>query len=287
MRDEKVRTTTNNSGGVQGGISNGEDIFFRVAFKPTSTIARDQKTVTTSGEETTLAARGRHDPCVLPRAVPIVEAMAALVLCDHALRQNAISEIGNRRPDRYKASEFVLVPTCRFFFPQSEIRHPKSPALRFGRRFSSPSRSFCILFEMIRGWRLGILRQLMRVAAVVAAYAAACFGGDLLVPLLRPFLQMPDFVISALAGAILAMIVYGIIASLGSILFKRTAQQSSGAVRLVYGLSGAAVGLCFGAFFIWLMLVGIRIGWFHRRRAGAGAGRRVESCRANLVRRTM
>ena len=92
VRDEKIRTTTNNSGGVQGGISNGEDIFFRVAFKPTSTIARDQKTVTASHEETTLAARGRHDPCVLPRAVPIVEAMAALVLCDHALRQRAISE---------------------------------------------------------------------------------------------------------------------------------------------------------------------------------------------------
>jgi len=92
VREEKVRTRTNNSGGVQGGISNGEDIFFRVAFKPTSTLARDQKTVTASGEETTLAARGRHDPCVLPRAVPIVEAMAALVLCDHALRQKAISE---------------------------------------------------------------------------------------------------------------------------------------------------------------------------------------------------
>jgi chorismate synthase len=92
VRDGQVRTTTNNSGGVQGGISNGEDIFFRVAFKPTSTIALDQKTVTASHEETTLAARGRHDPCVVPRAVPIVEAMAALVLCDHALRQKAISD---------------------------------------------------------------------------------------------------------------------------------------------------------------------------------------------------
>jgi chorismate synthase len=91
IRDQKVRTTTNHSGGVQGGISNGENIFFRVAFKPTSTIAREQKTVTAAGEETTLAARGRHDPCVLPRAVPIVEAMAALVLCDHALRQRAIA----------------------------------------------------------------------------------------------------------------------------------------------------------------------------------------------------
>ncbi len=92
IREGKVRTETNNSGGVQGGISNGENIFFRVAFKPTSTIARVQKTVTASGEETTLAARGRHDPCVLPRAVPIVEAMAALVLCDHALRQKAIAD---------------------------------------------------------------------------------------------------------------------------------------------------------------------------------------------------
>jgi chorismate synthase len=89
-RTGKIRTATNNSGGVQGGISNGEEIYFRVAFKPPATIALEQKTVTTSNEETALTARGRHDPCVLPRAVPIVEAMAALVLCDHALRQNAI-----------------------------------------------------------------------------------------------------------------------------------------------------------------------------------------------------
>ena len=89
-RTGKIRTATNNSGGVQGGISNGEEIYFRVAFKPPATIALEQKTVTTSNEETALTARGRHDPCVLPRAVPIVEAMAALVFCDHALRQNAI-----------------------------------------------------------------------------------------------------------------------------------------------------------------------------------------------------
>jgi chorismate synthase len=91
-RAGRIRTTTNNSGGVQGGISNGEDIYFRVAFKPPATIALQQKTVTRSKEQTDLAARGRHDPCVLPRAVPIVEAMAALVLCDHALRQRAIQE---------------------------------------------------------------------------------------------------------------------------------------------------------------------------------------------------
>jgi chorismate synthase len=91
MRNDRVRTSTNKSGGVQGGISNGEEIYFRVAFKPTATIAREQSTVTASHEQTKLAARGRHDPCVLPRAVPMVEAMAALVLCDHALRQRAIS----------------------------------------------------------------------------------------------------------------------------------------------------------------------------------------------------
>jgi len=91
IRGGKVRTSTNFSGGIQGGISNGEDIYFHVAFKPTATIAREQKSVTESGQATKLAARGRHDPCVLPRAVPMVEAMAALVLCDHALRQRAIN----------------------------------------------------------------------------------------------------------------------------------------------------------------------------------------------------
>jgi chorismate synthase len=87
MREGKVHTITNLSGGIQGGISNGEPIFFRIAFKPTATIFQAQQTVTTTGEETELKARGRHDPCVLPRAVPMVEAMAALVLADHALRQ--------------------------------------------------------------------------------------------------------------------------------------------------------------------------------------------------------
>lgn len=82
-----VRTRTNRSGGVQGGISNGEDIVLRVAFKPTATILHEQDTVDTDGNDTTIKARGRHDPCVLPRAVPIVEAMIALVLADHLLRQ--------------------------------------------------------------------------------------------------------------------------------------------------------------------------------------------------------
>lgn len=94
IEGERVRTSTNHSGGIQGGISNGEDIYFRVAFKPTATIVREQQTVTAAGEATKLAARGRHDPCVLPRAVPMVEAMARLVLCDHALRQRAIARVG-------------------------------------------------------------------------------------------------------------------------------------------------------------------------------------------------
>lgn len=80
------RTKTNRSGGIQGGISNGENIILRVAFKPTATIRKEQKTVTREGQETSLAAKGRHDPCVLPRAVPMVEAMVALVLCDSLLR---------------------------------------------------------------------------------------------------------------------------------------------------------------------------------------------------------
>ena len=84
------RTTTNHSGGIQGGISNGEDLVCRVAFKPTGTISSEQKTVTRDGEATTLAAKGRHDPCVLPRAVPMVEAMVLLSLADHWMRQRAI-----------------------------------------------------------------------------------------------------------------------------------------------------------------------------------------------------
>jgi chorismate synthase len=94
MEGDRVRTRSNRSGGVQGGISNGEPILIRAAFKPTATIRIEQETVTTSGEPTRLSAAGRHDPCVLPRAVPVVEAMAALVLGDHLLRQRAIAASG-------------------------------------------------------------------------------------------------------------------------------------------------------------------------------------------------
>ena len=85
-----ITTTTNNSGGIQGGISNGNDIYFRVAFKPVATLLMEQNTVDIEGNPTTLTAKGRHDPCVLPRAVPVVEAMAAMTILDHFMFHNDI-----------------------------------------------------------------------------------------------------------------------------------------------------------------------------------------------------
>ena len=86
----KIRTKTNHSGGIQGGISNGEDVYFRVAFKPVATIMQDQDSVNEAGESITVSGKGRHDPCVVPRAVPIVEAMAALVIADFYLRNETV-----------------------------------------------------------------------------------------------------------------------------------------------------------------------------------------------------
>jgi len=90
MKDGKVTTETNYSGGIQGGISNGEDIYFRVAFKPVATLMKDQESIDASGNTTTVSGKGRHDPCVVPRAVPIVEAMAAMVILDHYLINKSI-----------------------------------------------------------------------------------------------------------------------------------------------------------------------------------------------------
>ena len=88
--DGSLRTLTNHSGGIQGGISNGEPIYFRVAFKPVATIMQDQDSVNETGDKITVSGKGRHDPCVVPRAVPIVEAMAAIVLLDFYLRNQVI-----------------------------------------------------------------------------------------------------------------------------------------------------------------------------------------------------
>jgi chorismate synthase len=92
-KEGRIGTETNRSGGIQGGISDGEEIFFNVGFKPTATIMRPQRTVDVSGNPTELSGKGRHDPCVLPRAVPIVEAMAALVLVDHWMRNAAQNKV--------------------------------------------------------------------------------------------------------------------------------------------------------------------------------------------------
>lgn len=90
QEDGQVKTKTNYSGGIQGGISNGMDIYFRVAFKPVATIVSEQESINEAGEAVTVVGKGRHDPCVVPRAVPIVEAMSALVLADHLLRQRML-----------------------------------------------------------------------------------------------------------------------------------------------------------------------------------------------------
>ncbi len=115
-----------------------------------------------------------------------------------------------------------------------------------------------MLFQIARGWRLGLPRQIVRIVAVITAYSAALWGGPALLPLLRPLLKVPDFVLSAFGGAVLAMILYALISSLGALLFKRTGQQSSGIVRVVYGWAGAFLGIFFGLFFVWLLVVSIR-----------------------------
>lgn len=115
-----------------------------------------------------------------------------------------------------------------------------------------------ILFEVVRGWRLGLFRQLVRVAALAAAYVAAVFGGRFLLPITRPFLKMPDIALSFLAGAVLALVIYAFVTSLGMLLFKRTGQQNSQLGHVIHGFAGAIVGLIFGAFVVWLIVASVR-----------------------------
>jgi len=115
-----------------------------------------------------------------------------------------------------------------------------------------------VLFQVVRGWRLGLMRQLVRVAALAMAYAAAFYSGRLVVPLLRSFLKMPDIVLSILGGALLALAIYASITSLGMIFFRRTGQQNASLLRLIYAISGAAIGLFFGAVFFWMIVVSVR-----------------------------
>jgi uncharacterized membrane protein required for colicin V production len=115
-----------------------------------------------------------------------------------------------------------------------------------------------ILLEVLRGWRRGIARQLARLGALIAAYFVAYFGASFLVPLGRPFLHLPDAIISIIIGAILALLVYSAINGAGAVLFKRTGQHGSAVVRLFYGITGAVLGLFFGGFVVWLVIVGVR-----------------------------
>ena len=100
IEDEQVKTKSNHSGGIQGGISNGADIYFRTAFKPVATIMQDQASVDQEGNTVTVSGKGRHDPCVVPRAVPIVEAMAALVLVDFYLRNRATQGLAYEQEEK-------------------------------------------------------------------------------------------------------------------------------------------------------------------------------------------
>jgi uncharacterized membrane protein required for colicin V production len=115
-----------------------------------------------------------------------------------------------------------------------------------------------VLFEVLRGWRRGIARQFARLGALIAAYFAAFFGGKLVLPLLRPFLKIPDVALSVVAGGVLAFVIYAIINGLGTILFRRTRQHESALVRMVYGAGGAVLGFFFGALLVWMVVVGVR-----------------------------
>ena len=115
-----------------------------------------------------------------------------------------------------------------------------------------------ILFEVLRGWRRGIARQLARLGALIAAYFAAYYGGDLIGPWARPLFQVPDAILSLLAGAVLGLLVYATINALGTMFFKRTSQHESALVRLLSGASGAVLGLFFGGFLVWLVVVAVR-----------------------------
>ncbi len=137
-----------------------------------------------------------------------------------------------------------------------------------------------ILFEVVRGWRLGLMRQITRLVALGAAYAAAFFGGKLFVPIARSFFKMPDPVLSIVCGAVLACAVYALVSGVGAILFKRTTQQESGLVRIIYGFAGAIVGLFFGLFLLWLTVASVRtIGALAEGQAGSRSGAAARSAR--------
>ena len=146
-----------------------------------------------------------------------------------------------------------------------------------------------ILFEVVRGWQLGLFRQLVRIAALVIAYGAAVLGGRMLVPIARPFLKMPDIVLSILISAVLALVIYGLVIGMGMILFKPADRQNSEPARPIFGFAGAIVGLIFGVFVLWLIVVSVRaVGAVAdaqvSARANSPAGGQPATARAPVVR---
>jgi hypothetical protein len=148
-----------------------------------------------------------------------------------------------------------------------------------------------ILFEVVRGWRLGLLRQITRAVALGVAYGVAFLGGGLFVPVARSFFKMPDPILSIVCGAILALAAYLLVSGVGAVLFKRTAQQESRLVRVIYGSTGAILGLFFGLFLLWLTVASVRAvgalaeGQTRSRSRAAAHGAQDPTSRALDVRR--
>src|SRR5438093_7256422 len=116
-----------------------------------------------------------------------------------------------------------------------------------------------LLLEVIHGWRLGLIRQLVRVIAIIVAYSCGFFAAGATVPLLRSHLKLPDPILAAVGGTILAFILFAAINLIGAFLFKKTAQQPSPVIRLIWGISGALLGIVLGVFTLWLTFTGIRM----------------------------
>jgi len=116
-----------------------------------------------------------------------------------------------------------------------------------------------LLLEIIHGWRLGLIRQLVRVIAIVVAYSCAFFAARATVPLMHSFFKLPDPILAVLGGAILAAILFAAINLIGAFLFKKTAQQESRFIRLIWGSTGAFLGILLGLFTIWLGFAGVRM----------------------------
>jgi uncharacterized membrane protein required for colicin V production len=120
------------------------------------------------------------------------------------------------------------------------------------------SAAVLILFEILRGWRRGLPRQVARLGALVAAYFAGWFASKFFGPLLGMFVRLPDSLLSILAGALFALIIYAVVSGTGSALFRRTDQHDSLLIRLIYGSTGAVLGAFFGLFLVWMIVVGVR-----------------------------